>query len=904
MMTDDTIPARQPGTTPPAAPSRDAVFATLGALESRRDYAGALACVDEALAIMPRDPKLKLRRGMILRQLGQHDDSVAQLERLAKERPDDLSAKHELSVSLRFAGDCARSLALSDEILCANPTHRAALFGRLYTHLHAQDFPAAIEAARDLRARLPDDGEALLRHARALRLAGQPDAARLEIEGALLGGPRLVMNADTERRLRLEQARALLEAQQIRKAADVVADLAEAFPNERDVLVQAQAQARAALDPDAVLDATERALRLWPDDPRFVRDRILALIALGDLVAAEEALDTLPVPDAELRVRLLVEWRRFDEARAQLSALPEKQALHRDRLTAQILQAEGRPGAAFSLLDARYRKRPLPELAPQLLGLLVGLHRPDEARAFADALPDSVAESSACLLARSEILRLEGDVDGCCAMLAQAATDTTRSLHVVRRMVSTAVQWGIGTSRSRQILAALDRLIAELALALPDRTLALLRLHRAFGLGDWQAVLTLTDTACARAPRDLTLAAMQARALAETGAIERAAEHCDRILRHWPTMGPIIELRLALHIVQGKPQDGADFLCNALLHDHIALTLRLANHLQFTGRTEVLRAVVARDCAREADEAPRWLRALSDTLNGTDTAGPPEHPSYPVPEPLSPEETAALVDTETSLLAGPDLFLAEAATLWRLQGKPANLQRSWMRHATRATHAFRTVIARSALPEARLPLRETPELRALVDRLERREPSLLVSTHASPPGSITLAPHLPNLTYLMQDGPRQPELEQRFRAILAVRGTPAARIVKELRTGNSVMSTPDFPAEMRWNAQDVSAATGTLFGQECHLVDTVPKLAHGMKVPVYWIQQRLSKTGIVVDIRRMSDPAPDEPLAAWLGRWTQEYLDLVAGILTSDPRNQNLTGPLTRYLAARGARLP
>ncbi|PWE30791.1 hypothetical protein C4N9_03270 [Pararhodobacter marinus] len=122
MMTDDTIPARQPGTTPPAAPSRDAVFATLGALESRRDYAGALACVDEALAIMPRDPKLKLRRGMILRQLGQHDDSVAQLERLAKERPDDLSAKHELSVSLRFAGDCARSLALSDEILCANPT--------------------------------------------------------------------------------------------------------------------------------------------------------------------------------------------------------------------------------------------------------------------------------------------------------------------------------------------------------------------------------------------------------------------------------------------------------------------------------------------------------------------------------------------------------------------------------------------------------------------------------------------------------------------------------------------------------------------------------------------------------------------------------------------------------------
>ncbi|MBN8293703.1 tetratricopeptide repeat protein [Rhodobacter sp. NTK016B] len=900
MMTDRPFPMQLPDATLPPALRRQEIFATLSALESRKDFTTALAFAEDALDAFPNDPKLIMRRAGILRQLGQLDESVAQLQQLVKARPDDLSAKHELSVALRFAGAHEQSLAQSDEILQANPTHRAALFARIYTHLHAQDFPAAIKAARDLRVRLPDDGEGLLRHARALRLAGQPEAARDEIDGALIGGRRLEMTADTDRRLRLELARALLDAQDIRRSDKVLADLLRDFPDERDVVMQGLAQARAALNHNAAFDLCERGLRQWPSETRFAREKVAALLAMGNLVTAQEALDTLALPDADLRIRLLIELRRFDEARERVRALPDKQALERDRFEAKILQAEERTEAAFALLDRRYKKRQTPELAPLLMGLLSNLQRPDEAQSFAECLPASVSQTPAMIFARADILRLKGDVDAWSAMIVRAAKDGMRVLPVVRRLVSTAVQWGIGTPHFHRIIARLDGLLADLAPRLPDTTLTLLRLNRAFGLGDWDTVLALSGQACITAPRDLTLAAMRARALAETGDLDGAVAVCDQILAQAPTMSAVIELRLALHLAQRDAPAGAAFLSAKLMRDELALTLRLAQHLQFTGQTDILRSVVARQIARAGDDTPRWLRSLSDVFEGTDTAGPPGFQTYPVYEPLSPEDAAALMDPASGNLAGSDLFLAEAATLWRLQNKPEALRHSWMRQALRATHASRTVATRSTAPESLVPYRTSDAFSTLKERLDNREPCLLASTHFGPHNRLTVAPELSNLTYLMQDGPRHPELEKQYSLIRAVESNPAAQIIKALRARQSLIATPDFPAEMRWKAEFRSDATALLFGLPCQLIDTIPKLAHAMHYPVFWIQQAFRNNEIVVEVRRMSDPEPDEPLAAYQERWAQEYLDLLAEIMTSDPRNQNLYAPLTRFLAARG----
>ena len=900
MMTDRPFPMQLPDAALPPALRLQEIFATLRALEVRKDFTAALTFVEDALDAFPNDPKLIIRRASILRQLGKLDESVAQLRRLVTARPDDLSAKHELSVALRVAGAHQQSLAQSDEILQTNPTHRAALFARIDTHLHAKDFPAAIEAARDLRVRLPDDGEGLLHHERVLRLAGQPEAARDEIDGALIGGRRLEMTADIDRRLRLEFARALLDTQDIRRSDKVVADLLHDFPAQRDVVMQGLAQARAALDQNAAFDLCERALRQWPGDTRFVREKVVALLAMGDLVAAQETLDTMALPDADLHIRLLIELRRFDEARERVRALPDKQALERDRFESQILKAEGRIEAAFALLDRRYKTRPTPKLAPQLMALLSSLQRPDEAQSFADSLPGSVSQTPAMIFAQADILRLKGEVDAWSAMLVRAAKDGMRVLPAAKRLVTTAVQWGIGTPHFRRIMARLDGLLADLAPRLPDTTLTLLRLTRAFGLGDWNAVLELSRQACIAAPRDLTLAAMKARALAESGDLDGAVVLCDKILAQNPTMHVVIELRLALHLAQGDATAGAAFLSHKLTRDELALAPRLANHLKFTGDTDILRSVVARQVARAGDDTPRWLRSLSDLLEGTDTAGPPGFRTYPVYEPLSPEDAAALMDPAWGNLSGPELYLAEAVTVWRLQRKPEALRQSWIRQASRATHVYRTVVTRSTPHGSLLPYRMSDAFRTLMRRLENREPCLLANTHYGPHVRLTAAPHMVNLTYLMQDGPRHPVPEEFYSVILATEANPAAQIIKALRTGKSLIAAPDFPAEMRWKAGLHSDATARLFGLPYQLVDTLPKLAHALRYPVFWIEQAFRDNEIVVDVRRMSDPEPDEPLAAYQERWAQEYLDLLSEIMTSDPRNQNLDASLTRFLAARG----
>ncbi|MBN8204329.1 hypothetical protein, partial [Bacillus sp. NTK034] len=86
-----------------------------------------------------------------------------------------------------------------------------------------------------------------------------------------------------------------------------------------------------------------------------------------------------------------------DEARERVRALPDKQALERDRFEAKILQAEERTEAAFALLDRRYKKRQTPELAPLLMGLLSNMQRPDEAQSFAECLPASVSQTPAMI---------------------------------------------------------------------------------------------------------------------------------------------------------------------------------------------------------------------------------------------------------------------------------------------------------------------------------------------------------------------------------------------------------------------------------------------------------------------------------------------------------------------------
>jgi tetratricopeptide (TPR) repeat protein len=64
--------------------------------ELQGDDAAAVAEYQRVLTIRP-DPELRLRRGVMLRRLGRLDEAVAELERVASERPADRAARASLA---------------------------------------------------------------------------------------------------------------------------------------------------------------------------------------------------------------------------------------------------------------------------------------------------------------------------------------------------------------------------------------------------------------------------------------------------------------------------------------------------------------------------------------------------------------------------------------------------------------------------------------------------------------------------------------------------------------------------------------------------------------------------------------------------------------------------------------
>jgi predicted alpha/beta-hydrolase family hydrolase len=106
---------------------RPSLLARIDTNVRAQNHSAALACVEDAIARLPDDTMMQLRQGFILRQNQRFDESVAVLSSLVEQNPLDLAAKHELAISLRMIGDYEQSLAISEEILQINPSHRPSL---------------------------------------------------------------------------------------------------------------------------------------------------------------------------------------------------------------------------------------------------------------------------------------------------------------------------------------------------------------------------------------------------------------------------------------------------------------------------------------------------------------------------------------------------------------------------------------------------------------------------------------------------------------------------------------------------------------------------------------------------------------------------------------------------------
>lgn len=162
-------------------PAAQARMAAVDALVAAGDLDGALAHVEARLATRPGDAAFQLRRGVLLRRLHHHGESLAQLSALFERFPDDVEVRLELAAARRMAGDGDGSMRLYAEVLAEAPANRAALIGRIDTALHFQLTDAALRHATAGLAVLPGNVGLAVKLGVVLRKLQRHDESRAHL---------------------------------------------------------------------------------------------------------------------------------------------------------------------------------------------------------------------------------------------------------------------------------------------------------------------------------------------------------------------------------------------------------------------------------------------------------------------------------------------------------------------------------------------------------------------------------------------------------------------------------------------------------------------------------------------------------------------------------------------------
>lgn len=850
------------------------------------------------------DPAAVLSKGIALRQ-GRHlAESIRLLREGALRHPASLAIRHELAVSLHWNGEHAESLALTGEVLAAEPAHKPALYARVEILTKMKAFAEAAAAGAVLSQTYPAEWQAQLRHALALRRAGEPLRARDIIERVLARRDPLPPQARAK--LQVEASRCLTDVGETRAALEAVRAALEEAPDSREAVFQAIGLERLALDHTAALLLCDEALGRWPDDEGLVRQKAVTLTQAGDMSGVEAVLSASRHEHADLWIGLDLDLRRFECARQRLDAQiakGEELTPALQRLAIRLLQGEGRHEEAHARLLAYWnRDRTSPDGAALVLNRLIAGERIEEAEAFAAGLSDELKQHTAVRRVLAHLQLTLGEIEAFADLLIEDARQAPSILDHVTRLVSAAGRWGFGTAPSRAVMAGLEHLLAEAESRLPDFTLDILRAHVAMGTSAWAELAERTERACSRSPRDVLLSALKGRAEFETGRFDRALATTEALLVRHPAHVPSLLLRHELFFVFGDAEGGAAFLvaqiCSGALPEE--RWIWIVRYLRILDPSPGLSRLIAAHAAGDEPERSNAARLAEYFLQYEDDPTGKAPSPYPRFRPLGGEDLRDLFAAAESGEAEPGLPTAAGVVAWHLQGggegEGEGGGQAWLARAHHATYLHRVIGPRNVRPDIDLPFERTEAYAELEERMRSRIPTLIVGTHLGPGNLIFRETYFQNTAPLLSSVTRHEELNSRYEIIQTRDRLAAARIVKCLKRGMSVFSAPDFPAETNARAGFRSEAVGSLFGVSCTLLDTVPKVAQALGVPIYWLQALRSGTQVRVDVQRMAGPLPEEDTATWSARWAQDYLDLLAGVMTSGADNQNFSSVMYRYL--------
>lgn len=852
----------------------------------------------DAARCEPDDPAAVARQGSALRQGRRVDESIRLLREGMRRHPGSLTIRHELAVSLHWNGEHAESLALTEEVLAAEPMHKPALYLRVELLTRMKDFAAAAAAGAVLSRRHPNEWQAQLRHAVALRRAGDPSGARDIIERVL--GQWEALQPQARASLQVEASRCLADAGEIRAALDAVRAALKEAPDSREAVMQAIGLERFALDHTAALLLCEATLDRWPDDEGFVRQKAVTLTQAGDMSGVEAVLSASRHRHADLWIGLDLDLRRFDRARGRFDAqIAQGEALTPalQRLEIRLLRNEGRADEAHARMLAYWHQDTgSPEAAALVLNGLVTAERIEEAEAFAAGLSDALRDHTAVRRALAHLLLMLGEIERFTDLLIEDARHAPSILDHVTRLVSAAGRWGFGTAPSRAVMARLEHLLAGAESRFPEFTIDALRAQVAMGTSAWAEMVERTRRACVQSLGDVLLLALKARAEFETERFDSALATIETVLAHHPAHAPALKLRYALFLAFGDAEGGAAFLVERVCSGALTLESWMLCDLRMMGRPEVLPALIASQADGQTPSASNAIRLSRHFLGHHDDLGELTIPSYPRYRPVSGEDLRDLFVAAEEGQAEPGLPSVAGLIAWQLQGEGGGVGQAWLARAQHATYLQRVIASRNVRSEAKLAFERSEAFAELEERMRSRVPTLIVGTHLGLGNLIFLENHFRNTAFLVSSKTRHSDINRSYEIIQMTDRLAAARIVKCLKGGMSVFSTPDFPAEANARVGFRSEAVGSLFGVNCTLLDTVPKVAQALGVPIYWLQALRSGTDVRVDVRRMAGALPNEDTATWAARWAQDYLDLLAGVMTSGADNQNFSSVMYRYL--------
>jgi len=894
-----------------AAEDYDPQAALRRALEAR-DFEGAIAHLDDALACDPQDLALRIRRGALLRQAGRLDDSIVWLEGVLSTAPGDLKAMRELAVALCQADRTEDADAVASAILGADPKHRAALATRVEIARRGLGPSAALDRLDAALEVYPDDMALRGRRGALLRQTGRLKECAAWLESFLAASPGNLTAMQ-------ELALALRQDGRIGESARVIEEMLAIAPTHRGALTGRIDLAAQQLLHDAALDCLDAALEVYPDDLALRIRRGALLRLLGRMVEARQWLQKVArsAPENPSLKRELITTDlqlgavdRALEAAAELArAEPENVAAQ--GLWVKALRASGANAEARRLADSLLARSPdSPEFAALRISSLVAEGDLAAAHAALDASPEAARDGEALMQSRARMCSAAGDYAAADAIYQDMPASGPLKLATIIGRLHVALASGIDDPGFRNALADVRRLAVQHAAKSGHGNAERYLLHIALCVGDWPEALRLVTDLRERQPRDAMLVFYEAKAAWETGDAERGRRNLEAFLAQHPAYRPAAMLRDSIDLATGDVDAYLD-------RQRRMLALRNANligsHLSFAQDLYML---------DRPDEAAECLEACREFANGRTAAalgltfliGGEEEAANDMFASrgdraerrfgtLPDEDLRRLFDRTRSIeVAGPDSYAA-ARLAWHVcEEKPESFA-EWRRRAGHATYASRKLsrfpYAGAALDGLIEPVDWGPIQRLMAEGA----PFLMVSTHSGPRVLGLIDRHIPDVLYLLQPTSYTSapgDVRGQMLASAGADNDAAIAVYKALRQGRRVYSTPDVPAGLMRRGKPGGAARGRIFGAPCAIVDTVPKLSQGLRVPSFWIQPMWRGDRIVIEIAALPTAEPGEPSQEWRDRWAQAYLDKVEAVMRSAPENQNLTAGLWRYLLLMG----